>query len=68
MNYLQRNIQKSQILFVKWEKFGSTAYDQHLKISILNLWMNWGKLGPNLRFTENEMSNLHNITLFTFQT
>ena len=35
-----------------------TAQDQHLKIKILNLWMNWEKLCPNLSSTvENKMEN-----------
>ena len=37
-----------------------TAQEQHLKIQILNLWMNWEKLCPNLNFAvENKMMNLH---------
>ena len=37
-----------------------TAQDQHFKIQILNLWMNWENLLPNLSFTvENKMGNLH---------
>ena len=31
-------------IFVNREKFGSTAQDKHLKISILELWTNWEKL------------------------
>ena len=39
------------------------------KIAILNLWMNWKNLCPNLSFTvENKIGNLHKIRLFTFQT
>ena len=38
------------------------------KFPILNLWMNWEKLGPNLCFTvENKASNLHKIKLLLFQ-
>ena len=33
---------------MNWEKLRSSAYDQHSKISILNLWMNKKKLRPNL--------------------
>ena len=39
---------------MNWEKLGSmldTAQDQHFKIQILNLSMNWKKLCPNLSFT-----------------
>ena len=37
-----------------------TAQGQHLKIQILNLWMNWEKLCPNLNFAvENKMVTLH---------
>ena len=43
---------------MNWKKPGSTQQDQHLKIQILNLWMTWEKLGPNLSFTiENKMGN-----------
>ena len=42
---------KSQNLFVNWEKHTSLAYDQHSKSSILNLCMNKGNLCPNLSFT-----------------
>ena len=39
------------------------------KIPILNLWMNWKNLCPNLSFTvENKIGNLHNkLRLFTFK-
>ena len=41
-------------------KYTHIARDQHFKIQILNLWMNWEKLCPNLSFTiENKMGNLH---------
>ena len=40
-----------------------------LKITILNLRMNWEKLGPNISFTvKNKARNLHKIKLFLFQT
>ena len=32
-----------------------TAQDQHFKIQILNLWMNWEKLWPNLSITTVEI-------------
>ena len=36
------------------------AQDQHFKIQILNLWVNWETLCPNLSFTvENKMENSH---------
>ena len=47
---------------MNWEKLGSihTAQDQHFKIQILNLWMNWERICHNLSFTdENRMDNLH---------
>ena len=35
------------------------------KIPILNLWMNWGNVCPNLSFPfQNGVSNLHKIRLF----
>ena len=38
------------------------------KIRILNLWMNWGNLCPNLSFTvQNGVDNLHKIRLLTFE-
>ena len=37
-----------------------TAQDQHFKFKILNLWINWKNLCPNLSFTvENKMGNSH---------
>ena len=37
-----------------------TVLDQHFKIRILNLWMNWEKLCPYLSFTvENKIGNSH---------
>ena len=37
-----------------------TVPDQHFKIQMLNLWMSWEDLCPNLSFTvENKMGNLH---------
>ena len=39
------------------------------KFPILNLWMTWKNVCPNLSFTvENKISNLHKIRLLTFQT
>ena len=39
------------------------------KFPILNLWMNWENVCPNLSFTvKNKISNLHKIRLLTFQT
>ena len=47
----------------------STAQDQHFKIQILKLWMNWENLCPNLSFTvENKMENSHKERMVTFQT
>ena len=44
-----------------------TARDQHFKIQILNLWMNWEKLCSNLCFTvENMIGNSHKIRMITF--
>ena len=38
------------------------------KIPVLNLWMNWEKLCPNLSFTvENKIGNLHKTRLFARQ-
>ena len=37
-----------------------TAPDQHFKIQMLNLWMSWENLCPNLTFTiENKIGNSH---------
>ena len=49
---------------MNWKKPGSIyiqgQQDQHFEIQILNLWMTWEKLCPNLSFTtENEMGNSH---------
>ena len=39
------------------------------KITILDLWINWQNVCPNLSFTvENKIGNLHKIRLLTFQT
>ena len=39
-------------LFMNWKKLEVyTAQDQHFKIQILNIWMSWEKLCPNLSFT-----------------
>ena len=56
--------QKSQypISFMNWEKLGNLhkAPDQYFKMQMLNLWMSWENLCPNLSFTvENKMGNLH---------
>ena len=38
----------------------SPTQDQHFKIQILKLWMNWEKLCPNLSFTvESKLGNSH---------
>ena len=43
------------------------AQDQHFKIQILNLWMNWENLCPNLSITnENKMDNSNKKGLVTF--
>ena len=40
-----------------------------MKNPLSNLWMNWEELCPNLSFTvENNTDNLHEISLFTYQT
>ena len=47
-------------LFYELAKYSKvyTAQNQHFKIQILNLWMNWEKLCPNLSLTiENKMGN-----------
>ena len=47
-------------LFMNWEKLGNiaTAPDQHFKIQMLNLWMSWENLCPNLSFfLENKKGN-----------
>ena len=37
-----------------------TAPDQHFKMQMLNLWMSWENLCPNLSFTvENKMEDSH---------
>ena len=48
-------------LFMNWEKLGNnTAPDQHFKIQMLNLWMSWENLCPNLTFfLENKKGNSH---------
>ena len=44
-----------------------TAQDQHFKIQILNLRMNWEGICPNLSFTlENKMGNLHKERMARF--
>ena len=46
---------------------GKNWPNQHSEILILNLCINWEKLGPTLGLTvENKMGNLHKV-LFTFQ-
>ena len=43
------------------------AQDQHFRIQILNLWINWKKLYPNLSFTvENKMEKSHKKRMVTF--
>ena len=55
--------QKSQFPISLWiEKTLEiyTAPDQHFKIQMLNFWMSWENLCPNLTFTvENKMGNSH---------
>ena len=48
--------------FMNWENLVKIyiAQDQHFKIQILNLWMNWENLCPNLSFiVENKMDKSH---------
>ena len=55
---------------MNWEKHGSIyiAQDQHFKIKILNLWMNWENLCNNLSLTVgNKMRNLHKKGLSHFK-
>ena len=56
-------IQKSKFSSLLWTGKNLkvyTAQDQHFKIQILNLWINWEKLCPNFSFTvENKMGNSH---------
>ena len=41
-------------------KYIYSAPDEHFKIQMLNLWMSWENLCPNLTFTvENKMENSH---------
>ena len=57
--------QKSQfsISFMNWAKLGNKVYrppDQQFKIKMLNLWMSWKNVCPNLSFTvENNMGHSH---------
>ena len=46
---------------MNWEKLENMHNpDQHFKIPMLNLWMSWENLCPNLSFTvENKMENSH---------
>ena len=47
-------------IFYPFYELGKTAQDQHFKIQILYLWMNWEKLCPNLSFiVENKIENSH---------
>ena len=53
--------QKSRF-FLRIRKYSEiyTVPDQHFKIQILNLWMSWENLCPNLTFTgENKIWNSH---------
>ena len=36
-----------------------TAQDQRFKIQMLNLWMNWEKLYPNVSFTVENKIGIH---------
>ena len=41
-------------------KYIYSVPDEHFKIQMLNLWMSWENLSPNLTFTvENKMENSH---------
>ena len=51
-----------------WKYTQPKTNDQHFRIQILNLWMNWEKLFPNLSFpVENEMGNLHKKWMVTLK-
>ena len=44
-----------------------TAQEQHFKIEVLNLWMNWENKYPNLSVTiDNKMGNLHKEKMVAF--
>ena len=47
---------------MNWKKLENIhSPDQHFKIPMLNLWMSWANLCPNLSLTvENKMVNSHN--------
>ena len=52
-----------------FQSFGELAKslkDQHSKIPILNLRINWKMLCPNLSFSVENWGNLYTIRLFTF--
>ena len=50
----------SHLLWIENNLEKYTAPDQHFKIQMLNLWMSWENLCPNLTFTvENKMGNSH---------
>ena len=44
---------------MNWKKLGNIhSPDQHFKIQMLNLWMSWENLCPNLNFAvENKIGN-----------
>ena len=45
---------------MNWEKLGNIHHRPIFKIQMLNLWMSWENLCPNLTFTvENKMGNSH---------
>ena len=54
------DFQKSQFPISLVIEKNLTAPDQHSKIQMLNLWMSWENLCPNLTFfLENKMGNSH---------
>ena len=54
---------------MNWEKLGNKhSPEHHFKLQMLNLWMSWENLCPNLTFTvENEIGNLHKIGYHIFK-
>ena len=65
-NSSKRNIKKSGKSLCEFE---SKGLDQHSNIAIVNLWIDWENLCPNLSYTvENKASNSHKKKLITFHT
>ena len=69
---MQPNLFNNSNLFYElgknWKYTQPKTNDQHFRIQILNLWMNWEKLFPNLSFpVENEMGNLHKKWMVTLK-